>query len=124
MRTKICYLNIYFHPGDSFIFTLFAVTHDIFSCFDCKPILETRGLFLDITEAFDRNWHDGLSFKMKSNGVSGNLFQLIKSFLTGRFQRVLLYGQTSDWGTIQARVPQGSILGSLFFHVYIYILMT
>ena len=124
MRTKICNLNIYFHPGDSFIFTLLTVTHDIFSCFDCKPTLETRGLFLDITKAFDRNWHDGLSFKMKSNGVSGNLFQLIKSFLTGRFQRVLLYGQTSDWGTIQARVPQGSILGSLFFHVYIYILMT
>ena len=41
--------------------------------------------------------------------------------MTGRFQRVLLYGQTSDWRTIQARVPQGSILGSLFFHVYIYI---
>ena len=56
---------------------------------------------------------------MKQNGVNGNLFQLIKSFLSGRFQRVLLNGQTSDWETIQAGVPQGSILGPLFFLIYI-----
>ena len=55
----------------------------------------------------------------EKNSVSGNLFQLIKSFLSGRFQRVLLNGQTSDWETIQAGVPQGSILGPLFFLIYI-----
>ena len=76
-------------------------------------------MFLDISKAFDRVWHDGLLFKLKQNGVSGNLFQLIKSFLSGRFQRVLLNGQTSDWETIQAGVPQGSILGPLFFIIYI-----
>ena len=43
----------------------------------------------------------------------------MKRFLTGCFQRVLVYGQTSDWETIQARVSQGSILGPLFFHVCI-----
>ena len=67
-----------------------------------------RGMFLDISKAFDRVWHDGLLFKLKKNNVSGNLFQLIKSFLSGRFQRVLLNGQTSDWETRQAGVPQGS----------------
>ena len=76
-------------------------------------------MFLDISKAFDRVWHDGLLFKLEKNGVSGNLFQLIKSFLSGRFQRVLLNGQTSDWETIQAGVPQGSILGPLFFLIYI-----
>ena len=35
--------------------------------------------------------------------------------MNGRFQRVLLDGQTSDWETIQAGVPQGSNLGPLFF---------
>ena len=55
---------------------------------------------------------------MKQNGVSENLFQLIKSFLSGRFQRILLNGQTSDWDTIQAGIPQGSILGPLFFLIY------
>ena len=76
-------------------------------------------MFLDISKLFDRVWHDGLLFKLKQNGVSGNLFQLIASFLNGKFQRVLLNGQTSDWETIQAGVPQGSILGPLFFFIYI-----
>ena len=65
-------------------------------------------MFLDISKAFDRVWHDGLLFKLKKNNVSGNLFQLIKNFLSGRFQRVLLNGQTSVWETRQAGVPQGS----------------
>ena len=75
-------------------------------------------MFLDISKMFDRVWHDGLLFKMEKI-VSGNLFQLIKSFLSVRFQRVQLNGQTSDWETIQAGVPQGSILGPLFFLIYI-----
>ena len=76
-------------------------------------------MFLDISKAFDRVWHDGLLFKLEKNGVSGNLFQLIKSFLSDRFQRVLPNGQRSDWETIQAGVPQDSILEPLFFLIYI-----
>ena len=97
-----------FHLGDSCIYQLLAITHDSLThdCFDCNPTLETRGVFLGISKAFDRVWHDGLLFKLKQNGVSGNLFQLSKSFMSGRFQRVLLNGQTSDWETAQAVVPQ------------------
>ena len=68
---------------------------------------------------FDRVWHDGLLFKLGQNGVSGIFFQLIKSFLCGRFQKVLLNGQTSYWETIQIGVSQGSILGPFFFLIYI-----
>ena len=81
--------------------------------FDGDPALETRGVFLDISYAFDRVWHDGL-FKLKQNGISVNLFQLMKSFLSGWLQRVLINDQTSDWETIQAGVPQDLILGPLF----------
>ena len=77
-----------FHPSDSCIYQLLAITYDIFSSFDCNPALMTRGVFLDIFKVFHRVWHDGLLFKMKQNCVSGNLFQLIKSFLNGRFQKV------------------------------------
>ena len=78
-------------------------------------------MFLDISKAFDRVWHDGLLFKLKQNGVSGDLFQLIKSFLRGKFQKVLRNGQMSDWETIQAGILQGSILKTF---ILIYILMT
>ena len=75
--------------------------------------------FLDISKAFDRVWHEGLLYKLKSYGISGPLLILIKSFLTNRFQRVVLNGQTSNWKKILAGVPQGSIIGPLFFLIFI-----
>ena len=121
LRTKILLSKHQsgFRPGDSCIYQLLAITHNIFSGFDCSLTLKTRDVFLDISKAFDRVWHDGLLFKLKENGVSRNLLQLIKSFLSGRFQRILLNGPASDWETIQAGVPQGSILGPLVFLIYI-----
>ena len=58
-------------------------------------------------------------YKLKSFGISGNLLNLIKHYLTDRSQRVLLNGQCSNWQPILAGVPQGSILGPLFFLIYI-----
>ena len=72
-------------------------------------------MFLDLSKAFDRVWHDGLLFKSKQKGGSKNLSQLITSFLSGRFQRVLLNVQTSYWETILVGIPQGSILDHYFF---------
>ena len=42
--------------------------------------LETRGVFLDISKAFDKIWHEGLLFKFKQNGISGNLLNVITDF--------------------------------------------
>ena len=47
------------------------------------------------------------------------MLQLIKSFLSSRFQKVVLNGQTSEWEKINAGVPQGSTLGPLFSLIYI-----
>ena len=49
-----------------------------------------RQAFLDISIAFNRVWHDGLLFKLKQNGVSGNLIGLVKSFLVLGFKESLL----------------------------------
>ena len=108
-----------FRPGDSTVNQLISITHTIFKAFDCDPPLDVRSVYLDISKAFDRVWHDGLIYKLKRCGVSGQLLTLIKSFLKDRKQRTVLNGQCCNWGNTLAGVSQGSILGPLFFLVYI-----
>ena len=55
--------------------------------------LETRGIFLDISKAFDKVWHEDLLFKLKQNGISANLLNVITDFLYQRKQGVVLNGQ-------------------------------
>ena len=104
-------------PGDSCINQLISITHEIYQSFDDG--LEVRGVFLDISKAFDKVWHEGLIYKLKQNGVKGNLLETLTNFLNDRKQRVVLNGQHSKWANIEAGVPQGSILGPLLFLIYI-----
>ena len=69
-----------FRKGGSCISQLLAITHELYSNFDAYLSLETSGVFLDISKAFDRVWHEGLLYKLKSYGISGPLLILIKSF--------------------------------------------
>ena len=108
-----------FRHYDSCIHQLIVITHNIFSAFDANPSLEVRGVFLILSKAFNRVWHDGLLYKLKSNGTYGNLFKLIKSILNNRCQRSFVNGQSSVWKSFTAGVPQGSVLGQLFFLIYI-----
>ena len=85
-----------FLPSDSCINLLLAITHEIFESFDCNPSLEVRSIFLDISEAFDKVWHKGLLWKLKSMGISGEFYELNENNLSGIFQRVILNGQTSS----------------------------
>ena len=80
---------------------------------------DVRRVFLDISKAFHKVWHKGLIYKLKQNGISGNLLDTITDFLNSRKQRVALNGQFSSWTSIEAGVPQGFILGSLLFLIYI-----
>ena len=83
-----------FKSGDPCINQLLAITHEIYKSFDDG--FEVRGVFLDISKAFDKVWHEGLIFKLKQNGISGNLLNLLCDFLRNKKQRVLLNGQVSD----------------------------
>ena len=51
-------------------------------------------------------------------GISSNFLGLMESFLSERYQRVLLNGQSSKWANIKANVPQCLILGPLAFLIY------
>ena len=84
-------------PGDSCIHHLISITHEIYASFDANPSLEVRGVFLDISKAFDRVWHEGLIYKIKCMGVKGDLLALIESFFFKRQQRVALNRQESEW---------------------------
>ena len=106
-----------FKPGDSCINQLLSITHEIYKSFDDG--FEVRGVFLDISKAFDKVWHKGIIFKLQQNGISGKLLRVLSDFLKDRKQRVILNGQFSSWTSVNAGVPQGSILGPLLFLIYI-----
>ena len=52
-------------------------------------------------------------------GISGELYELIETYQSRTFQRVVLNGQTPSWRPILAVVPQGSIVSPLLFLIYI-----
>ena len=73
-----------------------------------------RSVFLDISKDFDNVWLKGLLFKLSQYGISGNLLDLLSSFLSARKQRVLLNGQTLS-GEMS---PQASLKVSFWDHCY------
>ena len=106
-----------FTPGNSAVFQLV----DLYDTF-CRALddgKEVRVVFCDISKAFDRVWHRGLLFKLKQAGISNPLLKWFESYLSDRFQRVVLEGGVSDFNKVLAGVPQGSILGPLMFLIYI-----
>ena len=56
-----------FRHGDSCVNQLIAINHKIYNAFDDG--LEVRGVFLDMSNAFDNVWHDGLLLKLYLNGL-------------------------------------------------------
>ena len=89
------------------------------TAFDENPTRDMRDVFLDISNAFDKIWHDGLMFKLKVYGIEDELLSLLENYLQNREKRVVLNGQTSEWRKINSGVLQGSVLGPLLFLIYI-----
>ena len=84
-----------FRPGDSAIYQLISIT-------SVRPLTKC--------DTMD---------KLKCNGISGSLLDIFQNYLQNRYQRAVLNGTLSDWRSINAGVPQGSVLGPLLILVYI-----
>ena len=82
-----------FRPSQSTAYFFAVVSDSIARAF--KRSGATRAVALDISKAFDRVWHAGLFHKLKSYGISGQMFGLISSFLSNRRLRVVLDGSSS-----------------------------
>ena len=108
-----------FRPGDSTTNQLLYLLDEIHQAFDSTKSFEVRGVFFDISKAFDKVWHDVLIFKLEQNGISGNILKLFQNYLSNRKQRVVLNGSYSDLSSVESGVPQGSVLRPLLFLVYI-----
>ena len=65
---------------------------------------------------------NGFIYKLEKNGISSDLLNILRDFLSNRRQRVVLNGLVSTWSSVNAEFPQGSILAPFFFlFIYLYI---
>ena len=77
------------------------------------------GVFIDLKNVFDTVDHAILLAKLEHYGVRGEALGLLASYLGGRSQYVVYGGAESGRGKVECGVPQGSVLGPLFFLIYV-----
>ncbi len=80
---------------------------------------EADVIYLDYSKAFDKVDHKLLLAKMKLYGISGKVYTWIESFLTDRQQAVVVDGEKSTFKAVTSGVPQGTVLGPIFFILYV-----
>lgn len=80
---------------------------------------KTMSIFLGIGKAFDTINHEILLKKLYYAGIRGTENDLVKSYLTNRMQVVKLNENYSTPLILNHGEPQGSVLGSIFFIIYI-----
>ena len=117
-KHKLLASNQYgFRKNHSTSLALLYLYDKITAAFDERKY--TAGLFLDLSKAFDTVNHSILLGKLEDYGIHGLALEWVKSYLCKRLQYVKFNGVSSSYTEILCGVPQGSVLGPLFFIVHI-----
>lgn len=98
----------------SIIKTQLSIIDSILADFQSSS-LEVKPIFLDISKALDKVWHEGVVHKLDNVVVLDEVHKLFQSFLSKGFQIVVRYSQSSTLSLILADILGRSICGSLFF---------
>ena len=94
-----------------------SITENIQSQLDQNKFC--AGVFVDLKKAFDTVDHEILLKKLSHYGIRGIANEWFCSYLTKRKQYVIIGNQVSTLNEISTGVPQESVLGILFFLIYI-----
>lgn len=104
-----------FRKSHATIDQIHRITDVIEKAFEKKEICSA--VFLDVAQAFDKVWHEGLIFKL-NRFLPRSYVQLLSSYLSDRVFRVRVENEYSSLKDIKAGVPQGSILGPILYLIY------
>lgn len=75
--------------------------------------------FIDISQAFDKVWHQGLLFKLKQI-FPLNIWAILHSYLSNRHFIVKVNNEITKISKIESGVPQGSVLGPILYTLFTY----
>lgn len=106
-----------FRNGHSAEHAAFELVERILSSFSNND--QSLAVYLDLTKAFDSMDHSILLAKLKHYGLSTDALTLISSYFENRTQYIDFQGAHSQYANIRTGVPQGSVLGPLFFILYV-----